>query len=69
MAGLIDGGDLHGIADADFAAVGFFQSGQHAEQRGLAGAVRADDADDARPAESGSSGRRSAAGRRKDLRR
>ena len=33
-------------AERDLAAVGFFLAGDHAKQRGLAGAVRADDADD-----------------------
>src|SRR5208282_3804738 len=35
------------LADLDRALVGFFLPGDHAEQRGLAGAVRPDDADDA----------------------
>ncbi len=38
---------LHRRADAQLAAVRAFLPGDHAEQRGLAGAVRADDADDA----------------------
>ena len=38
---------MHRLADLDGAAVGLFLAGDHAEQRGLAGAVRPDDADDA----------------------
>ncbi len=38
---------MHALADLDGALVGLFLAGDHAEQRGLAGAVRADDADDA----------------------
>jgi hypothetical protein len=38
---------MHGLADADFAAVRLLLAGDHAEERRLAGAVRADHADDA----------------------
>ena len=40
-------GDLDGFADAQFARIGLLRARQHAEQRGLARAVRSDDADDA----------------------
>ena len=46
LAGLVHGRQLHRVAEADLAAVGLLQAGQHAEEGGLAGAVRADDADD-----------------------
>ena len=38
---------MHRLADLDGAFVGLLLAGDHAEQRGLAGAVRSDDADDA----------------------
>ena len=38
---------MHRLADLDGAVVGLLLAGDHAEQRGLAGAVRPDDADDA----------------------
>ncbi len=47
VARLIDIGELDAGTDANVAAVGLLGSGEHAEQRGLAGAVRPDDADDA----------------------
>ena len=47
LARLIDIGKLHGRTDAHFAGIGLFLAGDHAKHRGLAGAVRADDADDA----------------------
>src|SRR3546814_789886 len=46
VAALVDIAELHGVADAQAAAVGLLLAGDHAEQRGLAGAVGADDADD-----------------------
>ncbi|KAF1858260.1 hypothetical protein Lal_00014761 [Lupinus albus] len=46
VARLVDERDLRGLADDDFAAVRLFDPRDHAEQRRLAGAVRADDADD-----------------------
>jgi len=45
-AALIDVGDLHRLADTDASCVGLFPAGDEAEQGGLAGPVRADDADD-----------------------
>src|SRR5690349_18470495 len=47
VAALIDVGELHRVTGADRAGAGFFLAGHHAEQRRFAGAVRADDADDA----------------------
>ena len=47
VARLVDIAELHRLADLDGAVVGLLLPGDHAEQRGLAGAVRADDADDA----------------------
>jgi hypothetical protein len=47
VAALVDIAHLHGLADADRAGIGLFLAGEHLEQRRLAGAVRADDADDA----------------------
>src|SRR5690606_23768809 len=47
IAALVHITELHRLADADRAAVGLLLPGDHAEERGLAGAVRADDADDA----------------------
>ena len=47
VAGLVDIAELHRLADLDGAGVGLFLAGDHAEQRRLAGAVRADHADDA----------------------
>src|SRR3712207_7723210 len=44
---LLDVGDLDRLADLDLAVVGLLLADQHLEQRGLAGTVRADDADDA----------------------
>ena len=43
---LIDEGHLHGRSDHDLAAVGLFAAGDQLEQRGLARAVRPDDAED-----------------------
>src|SRR5579864_2372436 len=47
IAGLIDIAELHCVAEADRAAIGLFLAHDHAEQRGLAGAVWADHADNA----------------------
>ncbi len=47
VAVLIDVAQLDRVADLQLAAVGLFLADDHAEQRGLAGAVGADDADDA----------------------
>ena len=44
---LVDIADLHRRTDAQRAGIGLFLARQHAEQRGLARAVGADDADDA----------------------
>ncbi len=44
---LVDIAELHRLADLERAAIGLVLAGDHAEQRRLAGAVRADDADDA----------------------
>src|SRR5690606_41620237 len=49
LARLVDVGHVHRRTHPDGPAVGLLGPGQHAEQRGLAGAVRADDADDAGP--------------------
>ena len=46
VAGLVDVGQLHGVAVGDCSGVGFFLPGQHTEQGGFTRAVRADDADD-----------------------
>ena len=46
FAALVDEGQLRGRADHHLAAVGLFHALDHAEQRRLAGAVGADDADD-----------------------
>src|SRR5690606_31143394 len=46
FAGLIHESQLDGLADIDRAGVGLLFTGNHAEQRRLAGAVRADDPDD-----------------------
>ena len=46
VARLLDVGELHAVADFEGAAVGLFLAGDHAEERGLARAVGADDADD-----------------------
>ncbi len=46
VAVLVDEGHLHGRADLHFAAVRLFLAGDQLEQRRLAGAVGADDADD-----------------------
>ena len=47
VARLVDVGELDRLAEAQRAAVGLLLAGDHAEQRRLAGAVGADDADDA----------------------
>src|SRR5690606_10530473 len=47
VAALVDITHDDGLADLERAAVGLLLPGEHAEERGLAGAVRADDADDA----------------------
>src|SRR6187431_2883497 len=47
IARLIDIAELHRVADADGAVVRLVLSHDHAEQRGLAGAVRTDHADNA----------------------
>ncbi|MNS54791.1 hypothetical protein D3C72_876050 [compost metagenome] len=46
IAALVDERHLHGRPDLDLAAVRLLLAGQHAEEGGLAGAVRPDDADD-----------------------
>ncbi|CAJ7141519.1 Uncharacterised protein [Burkholderia pseudomallei] len=46
IAALVDVRELHRRPQHDFARVRLFLAGQHLEQRRLAGAVRADDADD-----------------------
>src|SRR6185437_2996538 len=46
---LVHVGELHRRTDANLPGVGRLCAGEHAKQRGLAGAVRTDDADD-RPA-------------------
>src|SRR5690554_5177140 len=45
VAALVDVGDLHRVADVDFALVRLLGARDHLEQRRLAGAVGADDAD------------------------
>ncbi len=47
IAALVDIGEIHRFADGDRAAIGLFLPGDHAEQRCLARAVRADHADNA----------------------
>ena len=47
VAVLIDVGRHDGLADAQLAGVGLLLADDHAEERRLAGAVGADDADDA----------------------
>src|SRR5271169_1446341 len=47
VARLIDIAKMHRLADLDRAFVGLLLLGDHAEQSGLAGAIRADDADNA----------------------
>ncbi len=47
VARLIDVAQLHRLAEPDAARVGLLLAGDHPEQRRLAGAVGADDADDA----------------------
>src|ERR1700759_725041 len=47
VARLVDITEMHGIADRDAARIRLFLPGDHAEQRGLAGAVRSDHTDDA----------------------
>src|SRR5262245_53286423 len=49
LARLIDVRDLHGVADAEGAAVGLLLPDEHAKQRRLARAVRPDHADDTAP--------------------
>ena len=46
-AALVDVGDLDRLADLELAAVERLEADDRLEQRGLADAVRADDADDA----------------------
>src|SRR5262249_25597203 len=46
LARLVDDGELHGGTDEDLAAIGLLLAGDHAEERGLAGAVGPDHADD-----------------------
>jgi hypothetical protein len=65
VAALVDVGELDGVADAQLAAVGLLLADHHAEQGGLAGAVGADDADDAAARQVEAQVRRSAAGRRR----
>src|SRR3954451_16392648 len=47
IARLVDIAELYGLADADTAGIRFLLARYHVEQRRLAGAVRADHADDA----------------------
>ena len=47
VAALVDIAELDALADGQRAAIGLVDAGDHLEQRGLAGAVRADHADDA----------------------
>src|SRR3569833_701193 len=47
IAGLIDIAEMHGFADKEGTNNGLLLPGDHAEQRGLAGAVRTDHTDDA----------------------
>src|SRR5262249_6233824 len=47
VAALVDVAERDGLADANVAAVGLLLISDHAKERRLAGAVRADDADDA----------------------
>ena len=47
VAALVDIAEMHGVAERDRAGVRLLLAGDHAEQRRLADAVRADDADDA----------------------
>jgi hypothetical protein len=44
---LIDVGDIDSFADAESSGIGLFLSDDHSKERGFAGAVRADDTDDA----------------------
>src|SRR5688500_183448 len=46
LARLVDDREVHGVADLHLARVGLLLAGDHAEERRLARAVRADDADD-----------------------
>src|SRR6185295_14896782 len=46
VAGLIDVAEMHGLADLDRALVRLFLPDDHAEQRGLAGSVGTNHADD-----------------------
>src|SRR3954465_15375319 len=46
-AGLIHVPEMHGLPDLDRTGVGLLLPDDHPEQRGLAGPVRTDDADDA----------------------
>ena len=48
VARLVHVGELHGVAEPQRAVVRLLLAGDHAEERGLAGAVGADHADDAR---------------------
>src|SRR2546423_12375132 len=43
VAGLVDIAEVNGVADRDRTLIGLLLPGDHPEQRGLAGAVRADD--------------------------
>src|SRR5262245_29167690 len=47
VARLVDVGELHRLSDAQLAAVGLLLADDQAEERGLAGPVGADHADDA----------------------
>src|SRR5205807_293274 len=49
LARLIDVREAHALAEADRAGIGRLAPGQHAKEGRLAGAVRADDADDSAP--------------------
>src|SRR6185369_12428429 len=46
VARLVDVREQYGVADRQRSRIGLFAAGDHAEQRRLAGAVGADDADD-----------------------
>ena len=47
IAALVDIAEMHGVTDADRTGIRLFLTGDHLEQRGLTGAVRADNADNA----------------------
>src|ERR1017187_7018922 len=49
LARLVDVRRLHRLADDQLAAIGLLLADDHAEERGLAGAVRTDHADNAAP--------------------